>query len=34
MHELGFEAFAKKKGRFVDGHEREDVLNIARNVKW
>ena len=26
MHELGFEVVSKKKGTFVDGHEREDVV--------
>ena len=26
LHELGFEVVAKKKGTFVDGHEREDVV--------
>ena len=26
MHELGFEVIAKKKGTFVDGHERDDVV--------
>lgn len=26
MHELGFEVVLKKKGTFVDGHERDDVV--------
>ena len=26
MHDLGFEVVTKKKGTFVDGHEREDVV--------
>ena len=26
MHELGFDVVSKKKGTFVDGHEREDVV--------
>ena len=26
MHELGFEVLSKKKGTFVDGHERNDVV--------
>ncbi len=26
MHELGFEVVSKKKGTFVDGHERNDVV--------
>ena len=26
MHELGFEVVAKRKGTFVDGHERPDVV--------
>ena len=26
MHELGFEVVSKKKGTFVDGHEREDIV--------
>ena len=26
LHELGFEVVAKKKGTFVDGHERKDVV--------
>ena len=26
MHELGFSVVVKKKGTFVDGHERPDVV--------
>ena len=26
LHELGFDVIAKKKGTFVDGHERDDVV--------
>lgn len=26
MHKMGFEVLSKKKGTFVDGHEREDVV--------
>lgn len=31
MHELGFEVLLSKKGTFVDGHERDDVVQY-RNV--
>jgi hypothetical protein len=31
MHELGFSVVQKKKGTFVDGHERDDVVNY-RNI--
>ena len=36
MHELGFEVVTKKKGTFVDGHEREDVVDYHKKfyVKW
>ena len=30
MHELGFEVVVKKKGTFVDGHERSDVVEYLR----
>ena len=30
MHELGFEVVTKKKGTFVDGHEREDVVEYRK----
>ena len=30
MHELGFEVVTKKKGTFVDGHERDDVVEHRR----
>ena len=30
MHELGFEVVLKKKGTFVDGHEREDVVEYRK----
>ena len=30
MHELGFEIVAKKKGTFVDGHERSDVVEYRQ----
>lgn len=30
MHELGFEVVMKKKGIFVDGHEREDVVEYRQ----
>ncbi len=30
MHELGFEVVAKKKGTFVDGHERDDVVKYRK----
>ena len=30
MHELGFEVVTKKKGTFVDGHEREDVVQYRK----
>lgn len=28
MHELGFEVVVKKKGTFVDGHERSEYRNL------
>lgn len=36
MHELGFEVVAKRKGTFVDGHERPDVVDYRNSfyVKW
>ncbi len=30
MHELGFEVLTAKKGVFVDGHERPDVVTYRR----
>ena len=30
MHELGFEVVAKKKGTYVDGHERDDVVEYRK----
>ena len=30
MHELGFEVVTKKKGTFVDGHEKEDVVEYCK----
>ena len=30
MHELGFEVVLKKKGTYVDGHEREDVVEYRK----
>ena len=30
MHELGFEVLSHKKGTFVDGHEREDVVEYRK----
>lgn len=30
MHELGFSVVAKKKGTYVDGHERDDVVEYRR----
>ncbi len=30
VHELGFEVVTKKKGTFVDGHEREDVVEYRK----
>lgn len=30
MHELGFEVVTKKKGTFVDGHERDNVVEYRR----
>ena len=30
MHELGFEVVTKKKGTFVDGHERDDVVEYRK----
>lgn len=30
MHELGFEVVLKKKGTYVDGHEREDVVEYCK----
>ena len=29
---VGFEVVAKKKGTFVDGHEREDVVEFHTKV--
>ena len=29
MHELGFDVIAKKKETFVDGHERDDVVEYC-----
>ena len=31
MHELGFEVVVKRKGTFVDGHERADVVQYRSN---
>ena len=31
LHNLGFDVIKNKKGTYVDGHEREDVIDIARN---
>lgn len=30
LHELGFSVVKKKKGTFVDGHEREDVTDYRK----
>ena len=30
MHELGFEVVTKKKGTFVNGHERDDVVEYRK----
>ena len=30
LHELGFEGLNKKKGVYIDGHEREDVVKHRR----
>ena len=30
MHQLGFEVLSKKKGTFVDGHKREDVVQYRK----
>lgn len=30
MHELGFQVLTAKKGAFVDGHEREDVVQYRK----
>ena len=30
MDELGFEVVSKKMGMFVDGHERDDVVEYLR----
>ena len=29
MHQLGFEVVSKKKSTFVDGHERDDVVEYC-----
>ena len=36
MHELGFEVLETKKGTFVDGHERDNVVDTGRSfcVEW
>ena len=30
MHELGFEVVTKKKGTYVHGHEKKDVLEYRK----
>ena len=30
MHKLGFEVMLKRKGTFVDGHERVDVVEYHK----
>ena len=30
LHQLGFEVLSKKKGTFVDGHERDDVVQYRK----
>ena len=34
MHEIGFEVVTKKKVTFVDGHEREDVVEHHTKFLW
>ena len=30
LHELGFEVLTARKGIFIDGHEREDVVTYRK----
>ena len=36
MQKLGFEVIATKNGTFVDGHEREDIVEYRKKFlrKW
>ena len=36
MHEMGFQVLKHKKGSFVDGHERDDVVTYRKHfyVTW
>ena len=34
LHELGFQVLDKKKGVYIDGHERPDVVQHRKRFPW